>query len=470
VNDYDLVVIGAGSGGLSAAPLAAKLGARVALVERYKPGGDCLYTGCVPSKALIKAAKVAHEMRTAETFGIEAHEPVVDLRRVMAHVHEVIGRVYEYETPEALAKKGVEVILGGASFVDPHTIDVGDRQVRAKRFLIATGSRAAVPTIPGVRESGYITYDELFHLARLPEHLLIIGAGPIGVEMAQAFRRLGSRVTMFQRSRRLLGMADADCSAAIARVMESEGVVFHFGAEIGRVSRAGMTYTVESGRDIIEGDQLLVATGRVPNVEGLDLEKAGVVHGAGGIQVDSRLRTSQPHIYACGDVTGGPQFTHYAGMQGYVAVRNALLPGSSSGHMDHVPWTIFTDPEVARAGMTEEEARQRHGADVRVTIRENVHIDRAQTDEDLHGLVKIVHRSSGEILGAHIVSARAGEMIHEFVLAMEQKLKLGDIAETMHVYPTYGIGAQQAAVSWRVDSLLEGLGGRLIAAARKLAG
>ena len=468
-DEYDLIVIGAGSGGLSAAPFAAKLGARVALIEKDRPGGDCLYSGCVPSKALIKVARVAHEMRRAADYGLEPCVPAVDLGRVMAHVQDVIGRVYEFESPEALAHEGVELVTGAARFVDPHTVRVGNRTLRARRFIVCTGSRPSIPPIPGLPEAGYLTYEDVFRMTELPRHLLILGAGPIGMEMGQAFRRLGAEVTMFQRSRRLLSMADPECSDALAAILGDEGVRFHLGVELTRVDRAPDGIAITTGGEQIVGDALLVAVGRTANVEGLELEAAGVAYGPRGIPVDPHLRTNQPHIYACGDVLGEQQFTHYAGMQGYVAVRNALLPGKGTGVLEHVPWTIFTDPEVARVGLTEAEARARHGDGVDVTRWPLERVDRGQTEEDRRGLIKVVHRSNGEILGGHIVAARAGEMIQELILAMEHGLKLGELAGAIHVYPTYSTAIQQASVAWRVSNLLHGLSGRLIEAATRLA-
>jgi pyruvate/2-oxoglutarate dehydrogenase complex dihydrolipoamide dehydrogenase (E3) component len=467
-DEYDLIVIGAGSGGLSAAPFAAKLGARVALVEKYQPGGDCLYTGCVPSKALIRVARVAWEMRRAADYGLEPHQPRVDLGRVMAHVQDVIQRVYQFENPETLARAGVHLVTGEARFLDAHTVRVGAATLRGEHFLVCTGSRAAVPPIPGLDETGFLTYDELFNLTELPGHLLIVGAGPIGMEMGQAFRRLGSEVTMFQRSKRLLSMADPDCSEALAGLLRGEGVRFHLGATLDRVEKLDGRIVVSAGGERIAGDALLVAAGRRPNVERLDLERAGVAYGPRGIPVDEHLRTNQHHIYACGDVLGEQQFTHYAGMQGYVAVRNALLPGKRVGVLERVPWTIFTDPEVARAGLTEPEARERHGSDVRVTRWPMERIDRAQTEEDVSGFLKVVHKPNGEILGAHIVAARAGEMIHEYIVAMARGLKFGDLSGPLHVYPTYSIGTQQAAAAWKTENLLGSAAGRLISTVARL--
>ncbi len=469
-NEYDLIVIGAGSGGLSAAPFAARLGARVALVEKDKPGGDCLFSGCVPSKTLVKVARVAHDMRRAEAFGLESCEPCVDLGQVMTHVQDVIGRVYEFESPSVLADAGVELVTGAARFVDPHAVQAGGRTLRARRFVICTGSRPVPPPIPGLDGVGYLTYEDVFRMTELPRHLLVLGCGPIGMELGQTFRRLGSSVTMFQRSDRLLSMADSESSDVLAEVLRDEGVRFHLGVNVDRVERAteGIAITADGAR--VVGDALLVATGRRANVDQLDLETAGVVFGPRGIPVDPYLRTSQPHIYACGDVLGEQQFTHYAGLQGYTAVRNALLPGKGVGVREHVPWTIFTDPEVARVGLTEAEARERHGGDdVRVTRWPLDRVDRGQTEEDRRGFVKVVHRPNGEILGAHIVAGRAAPMSHERILARAPNIKLGELASAVHVYPTYALGVQQTALDFKLTGLHQGLAGRLLGAAARLA-
>jgi pyruvate/2-oxoglutarate dehydrogenase complex dihydrolipoamide dehydrogenase (E3) component len=462
-DEYDLIVIGAGSAGVSAAPFAARLGATVALVERYLPGGDCLYTGCVPSKTLIKSAKVAWEMRRAADYGLTPADTVVDLGRVMAHVQDVIRRVYQFESPDALAEDGVEVVLEAARFVDPHTIAAGERRLRAKYFLLCTGARATLPPVSGLTETPYESYETVFNMKRLPARLLVLGAGPIGLELAQAFQRLGSQVTVFQRSKHILTFADPEISMALIDVLAQEGIQFRTGSQIERVastSSGGVSVTVDG--ESVEGDALLVATGRQPNVEQLGLDKAGVETTEKGVPVDERLRTNQKHIYACGDVIGSHQFTHYAGWQAYLAVRNALLPGSSSGVRDQVPWTIFTDPEVARCGMTEQEARERHGDDVRVATWPLERLDRAQTEEDRQGFIKVVHKRGGEILGAHIMAARAGEMISEYVLAMEKDLNFGDLSGAVHVYPTYSTGNQQIAAVYRVNGLLESRSGKLV--------
>ncbi|MBI3966386.1 MAG: FAD-dependent oxidoreductase [Chloroflexi bacterium] len=460
-DEYDLVVIGAGSGGLSAAPFAAQLGAKVALVEKDRVGGDCLWTGCVPSKAFIKAAKVAWEMRTADHYGIEAVQPRVELGSVMAHVKQVVERVYAFESPRSLEEEGIEVVLSGARFLDAHSIAVGDRVLRAKVFLVCTGGTAMIPAIPGIETTPYLTYETIFDETELPGRLLVVGAGPIGLELGQAFHRLGAQVTIFQRSARLLSMGDPDVSRVIAEALTAEGIRLQLGAPLERVAQVNGHVEITAGGRTFSGDKLLIALGRRPNVD-LDLERAGVHYDAKGIPVDEALRTNVKHIYACGDVIGSHQFTHYAGWQGYIAVRNALLPLTSNGLREQVPWTIFTDPEVARAGLTEGGARERYGDDVRVATWPLERIDRAQAEEDRLGFIKIVYRSNEEIVGAHIVAGRAGEIIHEFIMAIEKRIKLSELAGMIHVYPTYSTGNQQIAAVHVVHDFLASRKGQII--------
>lgn len=456
MNDYDLVVIGAGSAGVWAAPFAARLGARVALVEKERIGGDCTHYGCVPSKALLNAARVAWHLRTADRYGFDAVQPSVDLGRVMAGVRQAIDRVYAFETPETLSQAGVMVFSGAARFEDPHTVCVGpDIRLRARHFLVCTGAYPAIPRIPGLQDVPYWTYQTVWDQDWLPRRLLVIGSGAIGVELAQAFGRLGSQVTVFDSLDRVLPPADPEASAVLRQVLEQEGVQFRLGANIERVrEEKSLLSLIDRGEDI-EGDALLVAVGRRPNVDGLDLERAGISYSERGIEVDNNLRTSQKHIYACGDVIGGFQFTHYAAWQASMAVRTMLFPGSSPGVRSHIPWTVFTDPEVAQCGLSEAEARKGFSAanDVRVARWGLDHVDRAVTDQDLNGFIKVVHRPDGVVLGAQIVGARAGEIIQEFALAIDRRLKLGDLASSIHVYPTYATGVQQLAAEVWLESV-----------------
>ncbi len=324
---YDLVIIGGGSAGLTAAGFAVQLGSRVALVEKHRIGGDCTWTGCVPSKTLLKAAKVAHHMRSAGRYGLPAVDPQVDLKAVMAHVRDVVLEVYEEESPEALCADGIDVFNGSARFLDPHTIVAGEDTIAGRNFLIAAGAHPFIPPIPGLKDVGFLTYEGVWDLEVLPRHLMVIGAGPIGCEMAQAFRRLGAEVTLIERERRLLPRDEAQASRVLARVFEAEGVNLHLGVTVERVWQDGDRAVagglavagdravtgdihVAAGRAELKGDVLLLAVGRRPNVDGLDLDKAGVVYDDSGIQVDGNARTSQRRSYAAGDCTGGHQFTH----------------------------------------------------------------------------------------------------------------------------------------------------------------
>jgi len=465
---YDLIIIGGGSGGLTAAGLAVQFEARVALVEKHRTGGDCTWTGCVPSKTMLRAAKVAHEIRTADRYGLTPAEPVVDLKSVLAHVRDVIAAVYQEESPEALRADGIDVFLGSPRFLDPHTITVDETTLTARRFLLATGAHAFVPPIDGLAGVDYLTYETVWDLQALPQHLLVVGGGPVGCEMAQAFRRLGSEVTMVVSRDRLLPRDEPAASEVLADVFASEGIGLHFSARAQSVRREGDSIHLMADGEKPVGDALLLAAGRCPNVDGLDLDQAGVTFSEQGIQVDDNLQTSQNHIYAAGDCIGSYQFTHYAGWQAAMAVRNALLPGASKGVTDHVPWTTFTDPEVARIGMTEAQAREQFGGAVGICDWPMDRVDRARAEGDTAGFMKLVHKKDGTLLGATIVARRAGEMIHEWVLALDRGLKVSEFGDVIHVYPTYSTAIMQAAAHIRVEQLLAGASGRVIRSLARL--
>ena len=456
---YDLVVIGAGSGGLVGARFAAQLGAKVALIEKNRIGGDCTWTGCVPSKALIKAARVAHEVRTAARYGVSVNPPTVDMAAVREYVREAMHAVYEFETPEALAREKVDVIFGAAQFIDAATINVGEHTVRSKAFLITTGARPFVPALPGLNAVPFITYEEVFENDTLPKKMILLGGGPIGMEMAQAYQRLGSEVTVVTSS--LLPKEEAEVQKLMQGVLEGEGVRFILQPARSARRHANAIFIITDNHKA-QGDLLLVAVGRKPKVDGLQLEKAGVKYSSKGIQVDDRLRTNVKHIYAAGDVTGSYQFTHYAGWQAFQAVRNALLPGSSTGVSDLVPWVTFTDPEVAHIGATEEQARSQYGDRIEVHCWEMGNVDRAVCENDVSGFLKIVTKPDGAILGATIVGVRAGEAILELIVAMKQRMKIGDLAGAIHPYPTYSTAVQQMAADIAVEHLLSGTSGRLV--------
>jgi pyruvate/2-oxoglutarate dehydrogenase complex dihydrolipoamide dehydrogenase (E3) component len=461
---YDLVVVGAGSAGLAGAGFARKLGLRVALAEAARVGGDCTWTGCVPSKALLHAAGVAYTARTGRRTGVPGCDVAVDLRAVMATVHAARERVYALETPEALAGQGIDVLIGPTAFRDARTLAVGDRLVTAKRFLVCTGASPAVPPIPGLADGPYLTNHNVFELTALPGDLVVLGAGPVGVELAQAFRRLGSRVTLVGRNRRLLPPADEEASAVLADALRDEGIVVRAGATVERVERSGRTRVVardDTGTHELGCDAILVAVGRRPNVDGLGLDEAGVEVGEKGIRVDETLRTSRPHVYAAGDVTGSFQFTHYAGWQAVMAVRNMFLPGSTRALLPSVPWAVFTDPEVAQVGLTERAARER-GEKHEVRRFPIARNDRAQTAGENRGLMKFVLRPNRAILGATIVGTAAGELINEVTLAMDNKIAFAKLCRSIHVYPSYGFALELASADAFYDKITRGMAGTVV--------
>ncbi len=459
---YDLAIIGGGAAGLMAAPFALKLGAQVAFVEKDRIGGDCTWTGCVPSKTLLKTAKLVHQMRSADHYGLLPTEPVVDLKSVMNHVRSVIDEIYQPTAPQELRDKGIEVFLGAPRFLDSHTLRIGEKTLTAHNFLICTGAHPFVPPIAGLDSVNYATYLNIWDLAVLPRHLAVIGAGPIGCEMAQAFRRLGARVTLLEAGARLLSRDDTAASEALAKVFANEGIDLLFNASVERAWKdGGSTHLTARGKEIV-CDALLVAVGRRPNVAGLDLEKAGVNYSKHGIHVNDHLHTSQRHIYAAGDCVGSYQFSHYAGWQGFLAVRNALLPGAAKGVTDNIPWTTFTDPEVAHVGLTEEQARQRLGNQVLSYQWPMQRVDRAQNEGETTGFIKLIYQKNGRLLGATIVAAAAGEMIHEWIVALQHGFKVDELAKVIHVYPTYSMASMQAAAAIFVERLLDGISGSII--------
>jgi pyruvate/2-oxoglutarate dehydrogenase complex dihydrolipoamide dehydrogenase (E3) component len=457
--EFDLVIIGAGSGGLTAAGFAAQIGAKVALVEKNRIGGDCTWTGCVPSKALLKASKVAHETRTASRFGIRANPPDVDMTKVRAYVRQAIEQVYQFESPEELRSRGIEVIHGAARFVDANIILVDEQPFRANSFLLTTGAHPQIPPIEGLNGVPFMTYEQIFDNDLLPRSMIVVGGGPIAMEMAQAYQRFGTQVSVV--ADRLLPKDEPEAREVMQRVFEREGVRFVWGrARSARKQRDEIVVTTD--REEGRGDLLLIAAGRKPAVEGLDLEKAGVNYSSKGIPVDDHLRTNVKNIYAAGDVAGGYQFTHFAGWQAFQAVRNALLPGSSSGLTDLVPWVTFTDPEVAHIGLTEEQARTRLGQNYSVYRWEMSGTDRAICEDDRDGFIKVIAKKNGSLLGATVVNGRAGETITEFIVAIKQDLNVSALAGTIHAYPTYSTAVQQVAAEMAIERTLAGASGKII--------
>ncbi len=462
---YDFAIIGAGSVGLIAADFAVKLGARVALLERDRIGGDCTWSGCVPSKSLLKVAKVAHDLRTASTFGIQTQPLVVDMEKVREYLRSTIRLIYKGTTPEALEKKGMDVLLGAVGFVDPHTLIVGDRRATAKKILIATGADPVLPSIPGLKDVAFSTYRQIFENDHLPLSMVVIGGGPVGVEIAQAYQRLGTQVTIF--AERLLPKEEPEAAEILLQVLCREGLKV-VPERAASVEQCGHRIAVHSTGERVECDLLLVAAGRKPTLDGLNLEAAGVKYSENGIEVNDHLQTSVRSIYAAGDVLGGEQFSHLAGWQGFQAARNALLPGSSSGLSSVMPRITFTDPEIAEVGLTSAQALAAHSNAV-VSTWPISRVDRAVCDNDCEGMIKIIATPSGTILGATIVAHRAGEAIMEIVMAMQNQLKVSDLAGTIHPYPTYNSGIQLLATEMAVHSALTGVSGKVLRTVSRMA-
>jgi pyruvate/2-oxoglutarate dehydrogenase complex dihydrolipoamide dehydrogenase (E3) component len=458
--EYDLAIIGAGASGLIAADFAVQLGARTALLEKGMIGGDCTWSGCVPSKSLIKVATVAQAARTASRYGIAVSAPVTDMTQVRAYLRSTIQQIYEPTKPEALHKKGMDVLLGATRFLDPHALEVGTQRIQAKKILINTGAEPHVPAIDGLADVLYFTYQQIFENDRLPERMLVVGGGPIGCEIAQAYRRLGSEVTLI--TERLLPSEEPEVSELLNRIFAQEGIE-RIASRAESVHSEGSAITVQTAAGSATGDLLLVATGRAPLVHGLGLEAANVRYSERGIEVNKYLQTSAKNIYAAGDVIGGPQFSHLAGWQGFQAVRNALQPGNNTGTTEAMPHITFTSPEVAQIGLTEKVARNRFKAkDLLIKSFDISKVDRAVNEDDRLGLLKIIARSNGLILGASIVGERAGETITEIAVAMRNGLKLADLAATVHPYPTYSTGVQLLATKMAVEHAFTGTSGRIL--------
>jgi pyruvate/2-oxoglutarate dehydrogenase complex dihydrolipoamide dehydrogenase (E3) component len=447
----DLCVVGGGSGGLSVAAIAASFGVSVVLVERDRMGGDCLNVGCVPSKALIAAGERAQAIRDAGRFGLERGEPRTNYARVRDHVQGVIAAIAPNDSAERFTALGVRVIRGEARFTDRRTLVAADVTIRARRFVLATGSRPAVPPIPGLADVAYLTNETVFDLTRRPERLVVIGGGPIGVELAQAHRRLGAEVSLVEAGR-LLPREDAELAAVVERRLAAEGVDIRAGAQVAAVEARGDRIAVLlEGGEAIEASHLLIATGRTPTIDGLGLEAAHIAADRTGIVVGRSLRTSNRRVYAIGDCAGGAgaayRLTHSANHQAGLVIRNALFRLPVDVHADPMPRVTFTDPELAAVGMSEDDARaaSRRFRILRWPLSEN---DRAQAERATDGLVKAIVTPRGRILGCAIAGPRAGELIAPWALAMRKGLKVQDLAGTVFPYPTLSEASKRAAVEF----------------------
>lgn len=457
VRNVDICVIGAGSGGLSVAAGAVQMGASVALFERGKMGGDCLNYGCVPSKALLAAGHAAAHYGHTAQFGVDGRSASVDFAAVNDHVHGVIGGIAPHDSVERFTDLGVAVYQEGARFSGPREV-IGDNgtKIRARRFVIATGSSPAVPPIPGLDKVPFLTNETIFNQRELPAHLIVVGGGPIGLEMAQAHRQLGAKVTVLE-AMKIMGPDDRDLVAVVRARLEAEGVAIHEGAKVVSVKSAegAISVSCESeGKNFeVTGSHILVAAGRAPNLSSLDLDAAGIVHDRRGIEVDARLRTTNKRVFAIGDVAGKYQFTHIAGYHAGIVIKNALFRLPAKLNYAAVPWVTYTDPELANVGLSEAAARELHGDDVKVVTASFEENDRARTERRTDGFVKVVLGRKGRVLGAGMVGAHAGELIQPWILAISQKMKIGAVAQMIVPYPTRGEINKRAAGAYYTPSL-----------------
>jgi pyruvate/2-oxoglutarate dehydrogenase complex dihydrolipoamide dehydrogenase (E3) component len=451
--DTDICVIGAGSGGLTVAAGASQMGAATVLIERGRMGGDCLNAGCVPSKSLLAAAAVAETARRGAPFGVTAPEVVVDFAQARRHVQSVIAEIAPTDSIARFTGLGVRVIKAQARFVGPREVAAGGAEIRARRFVLATGSAPLVPPIPGLADVPYLTNESVFDNPTRPEHLIVVGGGPVGVELAQAHRRLGTRVTVVEVAR-ILGAADPELAEVVRVALVREGIEMLEGAAVTAVRRGesdSLTVVLEEDGHTreIAGSHILVAVGRKPNVDDLGLDVAGVAHDRRGVRVDSRLRTSNKRISAIGDVIGAQQFTHLAAHHAGIVLRNALFRLPARAGRQALPLVTFADPELAEVGLGESAARAaRPGKAIRILRWPFSENDRARAERRTAGLIKVVTTAKGRILGAGIVGAHAGELIQPWVLAIDNRLKIGAMASAMVAYPTYIEVGKRAAGSY----------------------
>jgi pyruvate/2-oxoglutarate dehydrogenase complex dihydrolipoamide dehydrogenase (E3) component len=463
---FDVIVLGGGTAGLVTASGCARLGRKVALIEREQLGGDCLWTGCVPTKALVASAKLAHQMRHADAYGLEPVTPRITPKSVMESMREQRRRISRHDDPEKFRALGIDVIEGKARLASRNTVAVGGRLLQAKDIVLATGARTSIPPVEGLRD--YLDHVSFLEQDEFPANVLVLGGGYIGIEFAQIFARFGSRVTVVEMLDEIVNKEDAEVIARLREVLVSEGIALFTGWAVKSVKEK--TARIENKLGEVRElpfDAIFVASGRRGNTEDLGLEDAGVKVERSWVVVDQFLRTTAPRIWACGDVHGGLQFTHVAAYEAVKLVRNMLFPGKSAVDYTHIPWALYTDPEVGHIGMTEAEARARHGDAVRIHTVPMEDVDRAVVDRTTAGLIKFICDAKGRILGAHAFCANASTVIEEIVLARRKGMKIGELAQRVSAYPSLADGVQKAASLHYQDVAKGWLGavGKLIAAA-----
>jgi pyruvate/2-oxoglutarate dehydrogenase complex dihydrolipoamide dehydrogenase (E3) component len=462
---FDLIIIGGGSAGLTAAQAALALGARTALVEGKRTGGECTWTGCIPSKTLLSVAHQAHAARNGQRFGIHSETVTIDFAQVMTHLQQTIHDIYHEESPDALRQMGLDVFEAYARFSDPHTLELSDgKRIHGRRFILCTGAQTVIP--PVFASVPCLTNETLFDLETLPEHLIIVGAGAVGCEMAQAFRRLGAQVTLLEAQGRILPNVDEEAAQIIYQQFAAEGIHILTNCTVQSASAQDGQNTLQLADGTrLQGDHVLLATGKRPSFTNLGLDAAGIQVSNGQLVLDDRLRTTQRHILAAGDITGGAQYTHYAGWQAFIAVRNALLPALLGGRgvRAWTPYAMFTDPEIAQAGLTEAQAQ--FAGKTQVTRLPITRADRAMTEGKRAGFMKLIHLASGKLLGATLVGYSASEMINDWIAVLERGGSVSSTASAMRAYPSMGtanvIVATEQTKAWlksgTTGALLRGL-------------
>lgn len=441
--EYDVIVIGGGPAGLVASKIAAGFGKKTALIEKHLLGGDCTHMGCIPSKALLHSAKLFHESKHLQKYGLSG-EVKLDASKLFEHVRSVVAEVYATETPEKFSDANLEVIIGAAKFLSKNSIEVNGQVLRAKKFLLATGARSATPTLEGLEDVAYLSNENVFELNEIPKSLTVIGTGAIGIELASAFNKLGTQVNVVLRQESILKKDEPELTEILMDILEGEGIRFFKSFSPKKVAKTSKGIVLTSQKDEqICAEKLLVATGRTPVTQGLDLEKAGIVYDVKGVKVNQYLQTSNPNIFAAGDIIGGFMFTHISEFEARTAMSNALLPFKKAINYEHIGWATFTDPELAHIGLTEEEAKKQ--GEIRVFKHYFKDSDRGYTDRAKEGLAKFICDKKGYLLGAHILGHRAGDIINEAQVIKEQKIPFYKIATSIHIYPTYNDIIRQCA-------------------------
>lgn len=457
--DYDLIVVGGGAGGFVSSKLASGLGKKVAMVEKDRLGGECTLNGCIPSKTLIHASQIAHEIRNAKRYGL-AIDPSTHMNtdNVMAHVRSVVQKVYDGHPPEAFQRLGIDVLFGPPQFIDNHQIELNGKRLSAKCFIISTGSSPLIPSIEGIETVPFLTNQTIFNLERLPSSIIVLGGGPIGAELASAFNLLGVHVHLVHKYGRILNKDDRELVDVLSERLREDGIKFSLECRALKIARTDseIALTIPNNKDQtqeIKADSILIAIGRKANVEGLNLENAGVEYTLKGIKTNDALQTTVPNIYACGDVAGPYRFSHMAEYQAIIATQNALLPFNKKVNYRNVAWCTFTTPEIAHAGMTEEEARGKYGDKIKVYRYEYRNIDRGKTDVAEAGMSKFVCDLRGNLLGAHILGARAGDLIHEAQTAKSLGIPFFKLYSAIHIYPTFTDIVKHPAKLCYIDKL-----------------